>query len=93
MNVVSLPAVAAAAAPAPVWMLLTELKVHFKRAGSGLFSPAETVHAVHGVNFELRKGTTLAIVGESGSSKTTTALAVMRHAARRRFQIIFQNPC
>ena len=36
------------------------------------------VHAVDGVNLNIRRGTTFGIVGESGSGKTTTALAVMR---------------
>ncbi len=102
--------------PPPVLLSVTDLKVHFARKRGGLFGKADVVHAVDGVNFEVRRGTTLAVVGESGSGKTTTALAVMRLApitegsvrlgatdlslvqgetlreARRRFQIIFQDP-
>jgi oligopeptide/dipeptide ABC transporter ATP-binding protein len=35
------------------------------------------IHAVRGISFELRRGETLAIVGESGCGKSTTGLAVM----------------
>ncbi|WP_100447933.1 ABC transporter ATP-binding protein [Glycomyces xiaoerkulensis] len=35
------------------------------------------VHAVRGVNYELRRGQSLGIVGESGSGKSVTSLAIM----------------
>jgi len=36
------------------------------------------VHAVSGVSFELKRGCTLGIVGESGCGKSTTAMAIMQ---------------
>jgi oligopeptide/dipeptide ABC transporter ATP-binding protein len=40
--------------------------------------PRPAVHAVEGVSFELRRGEMLALVGESGCGKTTTAQSVLR---------------
>jgi len=49
-------------------------------------TPRGPVHAVRGVSFEVRRGETLCLVGESGCGKSMTSLAVMGllpRAARR----------
>jgi oligopeptide/dipeptide ABC transporter ATP-binding protein len=49
-----------------------------------------TVVAVDGVSFEVQKGETLGLVGESGCGKTTTARLVLRALKPTRGEILFR---
>jgi len=50
---------------------LKDLKTHF-------FTKAGVVKAVDGVNFTVRRGETLGVVGESGCGKSITCLSILR---------------
>ncbi|HSJ29158.1 MAG TPA: ABC transporter ATP-binding protein [Acidimicrobiia bacterium] len=55
------------------------LEVHFPVFGSGLLRrQTGTVRAVDGVDFEIGRGETLGLVGESGCGKSTTGLSLLR---------------
>ncbi len=50
-----------------------------------------TVHAVNGVDFEVRRGETLALVGESGSGKSTTGRSILRLVEPAEGQVMFDG--
>ncbi len=56
-----------------------DLRVWFPVHGGGVLRRREgDVKAVDGVSFEVRRGETLGLVGESGCGKSTTGLALLR---------------
>jgi peptide/nickel transport system ATP-binding protein len=69
---------APAAQAGPVLLAVRDLKVHFPIRKGVLRRTLGHVKAVDGVSFELRKGRTLALVGESGCGKTTTGKAILQ---------------
>ena len=57
---------------------LSETVLDVSSLRTRLDTPRGTVHAVDGVDFELRRGEFFALVGESGSGKSMTALSILR---------------
>ncbi|MEW4413335.1 ABC transporter ATP-binding protein [Clostridium sp. AN503] len=63
-----------------VFLSIRDLVVEYQSEG-------KTVHAVNGVSFDLEKGKTIGLVGETGAGKTSIAKAILRilpdHATKR----------
>jgi oligopeptide transport system ATP-binding protein len=70
-------------ADAPL-LRVVELTKTFRSRGT-------TVHAVNGVSFDVRRGETLALVGESGCGKSTTARCILHLATPTSGRIVFDG--
>jgi oligopeptide transport system ATP-binding protein len=55
-----------------------KLRKHFAVKGGVFSREVERVHAVDGVSFDIGKGETLGLVGESGCGKSTTGRCILR---------------
>ena len=56
---------------------VTNLQVHFPERAGFFSGPTGVVKAVDGISFNVPRGSTLGLVGESGCGKTTTGRAIL----------------
>ena len=76
---------------ADVLVSVQDIKVHFPITGGLLKRTTGWVPAVDGVSFDIRRGETFSLVGESGCGKSTTALAVLKMQPVVDGRIIFKG--
>ncbi len=57
---------------------MTPALIEVERLTTWIDTEASRVHAVDGLSFEVRRGETFALLGESGCGKSVTALSIMR---------------
>jgi oligopeptide/dipeptide ABC transporter ATP-binding protein len=67
-----------------------DLVKHFEVSG-GMFGSAGTVRAVDGVSFDIPRGQTLGLVGESGCGKTTTGRCILQLERPTRGSVRFEG--
>ena len=70
---------------------VTNLVKHFQVGGSLFGGRAGLVRAVDGVSFEIRRGETLGLVGESGCGKTTTGRCILQLERPTSGRILFEG--
>ena len=75
-----------------VLLSVRDLKIHFAVRG-GLFMKAgeQAIKAVDGITFDVRRGETLGLVGESGCGKTSAGRALLRLTDPTSGQVRFQG--
>jgi peptide/nickel transport system ATP-binding protein len=77
--------------PAQPLLTIRGLQKHYPLAKGLLGRGGGSVRAVDGVDFEVRKGETLGVVGESGCGKSTTARLLMQLTRPTAGEVVFDG--
>ena len=77
--------------PAQPLLTIRGLTKHFALQGGLFGAGAATVRAVDAIDFSVRKGETLGVVGESGCGKSTTARLLMQLIAPTAGELVFDG--
>jgi len=67
------------------------LQVQFKLKRDNMFSARPVLRAVDGLNFSIKRGNALGLVGESGCGKSTSGLAILGLVKPHDGQIVFDG--
>jgi len=76
---------------APILLKVSNLKKYFPIQKGFFRHTVGHVKAVDGVNFFIREGETLGLVGESGCGKTTTGLVILRDSDPTAGEVLFNK--
>lgn len=77
---------------ADYFLEIQDLKKRFLAGRPGLFTRrVDYIHAVDGINLQLRRGEAVAVVGESGCGKSTLALTLMGLEEPTEGRIVFES--
>ncbi|MFI7637927.1 ABC transporter ATP-binding protein [Nonomuraea sp. NPDC049400] len=71
---------------------VTGLRKHFPVRGGFLRRPIGEIKAVDGVDLTVRRGETVALVGESGCGKSTTGRTIVRLEEPTAGEVVFHHP-
>lgn len=74
-----------------ILLQVNDLVVHYPLLAGLLKRQIGAVKAVNGVNFEIKTGETLGLVGESGCGKTTVANAILGIVEKTSGEIVFND--
>jgi peptide/nickel transport system ATP-binding protein len=77
--------------PAQPLLIVDGLRKHYAVRGGAFGAPPQQVKAVDGISFEVMKGETLAVVGESGCGKSTTAKLIARLVDADSGELVFDG--
>jgi oligopeptide transport system ATP-binding protein len=72
-------------------LTVRDLRKYFPIRGGFFGRPVGAVQAVDGISFDVQRGETLGLVGESGCGKSTTGLLVLRLLEPTSGQVLFEG--